>query len=275
MEAQPPPGVVIAPMGIGQVLDGGFTLARRNFRLLATIAAWGLIPGYSLQVLLNLGTYSGGPSGLGMLGGFGAGLISWIASMLAGIAVITACSELVVPSGLGRPTTGRSYREAVSRIPSYLLLGIVAALAMIPLVLLIVTIPLAIYIGIRWAPAWIAVVAERTGPIAALSRGWNLTHHSWWHTAMVLLLAGIALWIIEAVILGVVVGGTVAALGLAIGSERGLPLFAVLVTIGSSLVRVVVEPFGAAIGVVLYYELRARAEGFDLEQRMQQLVLAE
>ena len=37
-------GIVIAPMGIGEVLDAGFTLARRNFRSLATTTAWGGYP---------------------------------------------------------------------------------------------------------------------------------------------------------------------------------------------------------------------------------------
>ena len=42
-------GILIRPMGIGEVLDAGFSLGRNNFRLLVTIAAWGVIPGQALS----------------------------------------------------------------------------------------------------------------------------------------------------------------------------------------------------------------------------------
>ena len=48
-------------------------------------------------------------------------------------------------------------------------------------------------------------------------------------------------------------------------------LGAFLTTLANGVPSVVVEPFSAAIGVVLYFELRARAEGYDLAQRVSQL----
>src|SRR3954469_8208127 len=95
MEEQLARGLVIAPMGIGEVLDGGFTLARRNFRLLGTIAAWGIVPGYALQVLVNLPVYATGEpargSALAAVAGAGGGIIGGIARWVSPLAGVSAC----------------------------------------------------------------------------------------------------------------------------------------------------------------------------------------
>jgi hypothetical protein len=274
MEAPPPSGLVVAPMGIGQVLDSGFTLARRNFRLLARIAAWGMVPGYGLQVLLNLPMYvaTGGDAGRGSalatLSGAGGGIISGISGWLATVAVIYACSRLVVPTEAGPPDPGQAYREAIARVPSFVLLGIIVVLCSIPLIFIF---PLAIYIWVRWSPAFAAIVAERTGPITSLGRGWALTRGSWWHTAMVLFLSGLAIGLVEVATAGVF-GAGVAILAVAVNA---FALSAVLWAIVNALVAIIATPFSAAVATVLYYELRARSEGFDLEQRIVQLAPVE
>ena len=48
---------------------------------------------------------------------------------------------------------------------------------------------------------------------------------------------------------------------------NAMVLAAVVGTFISALVSIITTPFSAAVAVVLYYELRARAEGFDLAQR--------
>jgi hypothetical protein len=275
MDAQPAPGLVIAPMGIGEVLDSAFTLARRNFKLLAKIAAWGIVPGYVLQVAFNLplllasGETTRSTPPFAAFSGAGGGIASGIAGWLATVAVMSACSRLIVPSESGPPTAGWSYREAVSRIPSFILLGIIVGLCSVPLFFLFV-VP-AIYVWVRWSPAFASIIAERTGPITGLGRGWALTRGCFWHTFMVLLLSALAIGIVEMVTAGVF-GATIAILAV---TANALALSAILWAIGNALVTIIATPFSAAVAIVLYYELRARAEGFDLEQRLIQLAPAE
>jgi hypothetical protein len=271
MEAQPPRALIIPPMGVGELLDSAFTLARRHFRLLAIIAAWGLVPGYALQALIVLLAESTfpdeSPTVVSMVAGLIGTVISSVATGLATIAVIVACLRLVSPRGPDLPTASESYREAVSRLPVYIGFVIIIIFAMVPLVLLVVTIPITMYISIRWGLGWIAIVAERSGPINALGRSWAITKGSWWHTLGVLFLAGLAVAIIQGVVIGVI-GALFAILAFAVNITA---LTAVLTAVASIVGGVVSEPLSVAVAVVLYYELRARAEGFDLEQRLQQL----
>ena len=76
-------------------------------------------------------------------------------------------------------------------------------------------------------------------------------------------------------LLQVVVGGIfIAAAGGANLVLQNEALSTILAQIGSVLVAILIEPFSVAMFVVLYYELMARTEGFDLLQRAQQTVAA-
>jgi hypothetical protein len=280
MDAQPERSIVIGPMGIGEVVDRGFTLARRNFRYLAGIGAWGIVIGYVLQSLLSIPLLSmmdsqtidrasaADVAAMGISGTIGA-LIAAVGTGLAGIAITLACVRIVDSAGEVEPfTTGAAYREALGRFLPLIGLGIIIVLASIPLLIIF---PLAIWIWGRWSVSWNAVIIERHGPISALRRSWGLTRRAWWHTVIVLFLAGLAIAIVQ--------GALGAVLGLAVQATVFLlqvPLVtAVLNAITSSALAILVTPFSAAVGVVLYYELRARAEGFDLEQRLIQAAPAE
>jgi hypothetical protein len=108
---------------------------------------------------------------------------------------------------------------------------------------------------------------EGVGPITALRRSWRLTQGVWWHTAVVLLADGLI-----SSVLGGVVGGVAGALGGGLGFLAGNAILSAAVTaVLSTLASLVVQPFTVPIIVVLYYELRARSEGFDLEQRARSL----
>jgi len=262
-------------MGIGEVLDSGFGLARHNFRLLAIIAAWGLVPGYALQGVMSAALYSGASSSssrsaaLATAAGAGSGIISAVAAGLAALAVMAACARLVSRLGGPEPPTAKwAYRIAVSRAPAFLLMGIIVALSVIPALLIL---PLGIYVWIRWTPSFPALLIEGVGPITALGRGWGLTRGAWWHTALVLILAGIAIAVIQFVTAGVL------GIGLAVSFfvMEAPAVSAILSAVMNAMVSIIATPFSAAVAVILYYELRARAEGFDLEQRLMQLAPAE
>ncbi len=271
MDERPTPGIVIGPMGIGEVVDRGITLARRNYRLLAMIAAWAVVPGYAIQAILTAATLSTlSSSSSGSLSAVGSavagtglgGLIAGIASAIASIALVVACGKLVDPKR--EPdvlTPGSVYSAATSRLVPLILLSLIYGATAIPL---FIVFPLGVYVWVRWANAYVIVVLEKQGPIAALGRSWALTRSLWWHTAIVVVIAWVAVTFVEISMAGVL---SLAIQGMAVVLEAPI-IAAVLNAVVQAAVNVTVTPFSVAIAVVLYYELRARTEGYDLEQRM-------
>jgi hypothetical protein len=261
-------GIVIAPMGIGEVLDSGFTLAKRNYRPLAIVGAWGAIPSYAALAI-------GGALGSGSRPSLIA--LSVILSILGGVGVVLmgavvaiACSRLVHRGeNEEQPTENPMnpadlYARAALRLGPMILLGIVCGLLAIPLVILF---PLGIFLFGRWMMAYVVVILESVGPLDALRRSWQLTRGSWWHTVLTALAGGLVTGIVAGV-MGGIVGAVAGILGALTGSAALMTLFA---TVMNGIPTILVEPFSSAILVVLYYELRARSEGFDLSQRVAQM----
>jgi hypothetical protein len=265
-----PPAIVIRPMGVGEVLDGGFTFARNHYKQFVIIGAWGIVPGQVLNalVLAFLGT------GDDVMITATLGLTSLIASVfaafgatLAFFALVLACKQLIDPSTDGPELTPSAlYRASVKRLGSWILftffLTFMAILMLIPF-------PLLIWVFMRWSMSAFSLIAEKTGPIASIRRSWRLTAGAWWHTAAILFITGLIIGILQSVItglfaaLGAIIGG--------IGSSGGIGV--AVSVLGTTLSSVLFTPFSVAIFAVLFYELRARNEGFDLAQRAHQLAL--
>ena len=254
---QPRP-VIIAPSGVGEVLDSGIRLARSNYRLLVTVAAWGVVPAYTLYGLAPL--IPTAPMGGGLVAAVGVGVIAFVLLLsLSSLAVIRACAQLVDPTIAPR-TVEAAYRGALGRLPALFLLSLVLGLAAIPLMIVF---PLGVYLLIRWSQCAVAIGVEQVGAIGAIRRSWQLTERSWWHTCGVQLTASIVTSVLS---------GALGAMFGALGSAAAFFTDSTLISgissaVGSALGTVITVPFSEGVVVVLYYELRARAEGFDLAQR--------
>lgn len=259
-------GIVVAPMGIGEVLDAGFSLAKRHYRPIAIVAAWGIVPSYvafAIAAALGANLYSSRASltALSVILYF----LGMVGLTLASIATAVACSRLIRPPEGGETLDPSDlYATAVFRMWPLFLLYLVWGLFAVPFMILF---PLGIFITVRWSMSYIAVLLEPVGPREALRRSWNLTRSSWWHTAIVFLAGSLITGIMTYVPMAIL-GLVGAALSALTGFE---PLSGLVATLGTSVAVVVAEPFSAAIFVVLYYELRARSEGFDLSQRVSRL----
>lgn len=263
--------ISIRPMGVGEVLDAGFSLARRHFRLLAMVVAWGIVPGQALSAvaLLLLAGFQNvmitATLGVASLVG---NVISAFGSTLAFFAVTIACARLVDPSSSSVPLqVGPLYRAALRCLWRWVLFSLMLVVLALPLIILF---PLGIYLLFRWAVAGVVLIVERTGPIRSLKRSWSLTAQNWWHTCIVMIVMGIVMSVLQSV-----VGGLVGLSAVLIGESTGVAAVTVLGALSTSLAGVIFTPFSVAIYCVLYYELRARSEGFDLEQRAHQLIPGE
>lgn len=116
---------------------------------------------------------------------------------------------------------------------------------------------IAAWLGVRWFCAAHAVVIEGKGPIAGLGRSWNLVTGSWWRVL------GIGLVIaIIAILAAIVISAPVGIIGgLALGGGSG----ALVTTLGGAVASALVTPFIYAAVTLIYFDLRVRKEGFDLD----------
>jgi hypothetical protein len=136
-----------------------------------------------------------------------------------------------------------SYRFALGRVwPLLAVLVSTWLLTMLGLVLFVVP---GIVVGVLLAVSVPALVVEGLGARAALLRSWSLVGGRWWHTFGTLLLA----WLL---------------LGLAVNLVVRAPADAgggwLVQTVVQGLAVILVTPFAALVGVVLYRDLRARQE---------------
>jgi hypothetical protein len=118
----------------------------------------------------------------------------------------------------------------------------------------------------RWVAAPTLVVAEELGPVAALSRSWQLTRHNLWRVFGYLVL----LAIFNFVVLGLPMGVLQWLLIFALTTQWYAWLSGLLIGL-SYLLNVLWVPFLVLALVLLYFDLRVRNESLDLEMRVRQL----
>ena len=117
------------------------------------------------------------------------------------------------------------------------------------------------YIGMAFVMALFVPVApiigvEGTGVVEALRRSIRLTRARYFPTLGIALLMGVVSWLLANAL-----SALPQALAAWVGFEDGWPLLA----LGSIIAQIVVLPFVASATVLLYFDLRVRTEGLDLE----------
>ena len=120
-------------------------------------------------------------------------------------------------------------------------------------------------LAIRWTFFTQTIVLEDLGGVAGIRRSWRLTKGSFWRVAGILFLLCIFIYILTVIPTSAIQFGATA---LFFGS---LLLPTVLNSIVATLVTMVTEPLQYAVLTLLYYDLRVRKEGFDLEMLMQHM----
>ena len=130
-------------------------------------------------------------------------------------------------------------------------------------ILLVITgLAVVIWIGVHWFAAAYAVVLEGKGPIAGLGRSWNLVRGSWWRVLGITLLVGI-IAIFAGFVIALPVGVIVGLALWAAGAEGAV--WTLIGSLPGAVATVLVTPFAYIAGVLLYFDLRVRKEGFDLD----------
>jgi hypothetical protein len=280
----------LRPMNLAALLDTAFALYRRHFALLAGISVILGIPEAILNALISALTFSravtqSSPGSIHFTSlTSGAPGITGLVSAAFGIIITGAIAFAVSRIYLSEPVTVESAYRGVGRsgflrligavllgaligilvflIPAVLLItGVVAGFALldgVAVILFFAAILAGIYLFVMWQFVPQAIVVEGHGIVDAFRRSWHLVEGTWWRVFAIYLVLTIMVGI-----LGSIVGGIAGGILAVSGGDRGAIFLAQVI---AQFVTVLITPFQLCAMTLLFFDLRIRKEGFDLEQ---------
>jgi len=260
--------VDLRPMTLGEVLDRTFTLYRENFLLFVGIMA---LPSL-LTLIFNFGTLlitrsptsgssphlpSAGVVGGIFLGAIGGALLLVLTVGVAHAATVSAVSDLY----LGRATSvADSYARAKGSILIVIAILIMSGLAtLVGFIFLIIP---GIYLACRLAVSVPVAIVEKESPAASMERSMELTKDYAWQMFLLLLLVGILQWVVSALVQAPTMLLTISAAVAKQQPSMGVTVYSYLAGFVS---QVVVGPVGTISASLMYFNLRVRKEGFDIQ----------
>jgi len=271
------PSTQLRPLGIGEILDAAFKLYARNFKTLSLCAAVVAVPMSVLTTLVLASTNENAfqPISFDFTAPTGAGEIEDPAAFFAGQGVIVlitalgtllatgACFRAVSAAYLGSDSTWRqSLGFAARRLHSLVWVSVLVVLATIVGLLMC-------FVGAFWIYFMLGVVTpvllvEDVRGRGALKRSWRLVKDKFWHTTGALVVGIMITGALTSIFSLVIVALTF------VGPENEL-LNATLQTLLNAVANTLALPFGAVVLAIVYFDLRVRKEGFDLELLAQRI----
>jgi len=270
------------PQSIGQVLDSGFRLFQVSLVRSLVYAALAMIAGQLHAIVYLL-------SGRQIPGLGGAVSGGYVLLYLVGVVLMLLLYGLVMLRQHGTATRrplplNLELSEALRRLPAYLGMSVITILLFVvggvivgvaygivkmtggspmPVVITaaVVTIPL-VYLFTPLMTAAPAVLLDRKGPFEAIRYAFRLVSGNWWRTTAIYTVAAVVLIVFYFVIMifAAFLLPLLGAADLAVFTAASAVMYMVLGSIGL--------PFGTAILIATYGELKVRKEGLDLEQRV-------
>ncbi|UCC95791.1 MAG: hypothetical protein JSW40_03340 [Candidatus Omnitrophota bacterium] len=263
----------LRPMEIGDILDSAFRLYKNNFakfiHIMAPIYILGFIAGVIYQqAIATLGLPGRGAAlniGFGVVGvGFSAlfGLISWILKFVA----VGALVHSVSASYLGEDIR---YNEAYKRVwrQFWPLVGVgflAGLMIFIGKVMLIIPgIVLAVFLSLVAH----VMVLEKEGVGGSIGRSFELVAYSFWKTFLVCLVAYVIILVVSgAAYLPFFIWGMIRSFSIGSMHQFQYPLGIQILQIAiTNFIELLTAPFWMVALTLLYYDIRIRKEGFDLE----------
>jgi hypothetical protein len=282
----------LRPLAVGEILDLAIKIYRARFKVLAKAVALVVGPVFLLGALIQISALPDissnpfDPSGFSSPGdgGFGdetpsttpfdspfsnndvdggdlaaflaATLLTTLLSYLATQLATAASFKIVAGAYLEEePDWKGSLRFARSKLRSLIWLSIVLGF-MLFLGFIACIIP-GLYFYIAWTVAVPVLLFEDIRGRKALKRSRQLVKGRGWPIAATVLVSTILSFIVTGIITGVVTGVAT------IGDNNAVNVL--VQSVGQITASVLTTPFAAAVIAVIYFDLRVRKEGFDLE----------
>ena len=259
----------LRPLGVGEIHDVAIKIYRARFGTLVKAVSVVLGPVFVLAGAIRLSVPSDDDlfetTQPGATPQFEADEL-W--AFLAGTVLITLLAFIAAQVATGacfkavggayfdeQPDWRQSLRFAQAHLGSLLWLSIVLVVLLVPAVLACV-VP-GVYLYVAWGVATPVLLLEEVRGRKALKRSRALVKGRWWPTLAVLLLVAIMSGIVQLLFLGLAAGVVSVS-----GNEVAQ---AVADAVGQTVSSALTTPLSAAVLTVLYFDLRVRKEGFDIE----------
>jgi hypothetical protein len=252
----------LRPLSVGEMLDAGFRLFRHRF---GTLVACVVVPIVPLTILGTIVIASTDPNAYDVNApatetgtSFAGFAISLILQSAGAALAVAACFKAISAAYLGEranwsDSLGYAFRRFIPLIITYILVLLISIPGFFLLIL-----P-GIWLSVKLCMAFPSVIFERANPFRAIGRSWKLTRDNWWRvfgTLVVVFLIALVVNFALSAVLGIVAAGSDSISEVA---------FALLSTIITLLTYMLTYPLWAAVMTVMYYDLRVRNEGFDLQ----------
>ncbi len=270
-DSQPVP--VLRPLGMADILDAALRLYRQNFGPFLGITAIVFVP---VAILQTVGAFfmgqSMGPNGEGSEVQMGALIVFGVfmaGSVLVYLLAMPVCqgalSIAVARRYLGQPVTVADAYQMISDRWATLLAGVMIVGLMTAVGTLLCLIP-GIFLGTLFMFVTPVIAVERAPLMEALRRSRDLVTGHWWRCFGTYLLLSMLIQLVAGAVVYPVTFLSAFLLmernpGLAQALNQGLSMAA----------STLVQPVQMIGLVLLYYDLRVRKEGFDLELLAQNL----
>ncbi len=251
----------LRPLGVSEILDGAVHLVWRNARAALAIAIPFAVVRAGLGAWLAYATIESKD----------AVTIATIAALLLGVLFGAVLTGLLAPM-FSRDLLGTriSARESLHRVGRrvWALVGLGMVVTVGEGAGLAACLVGGVWLWGIWAVASPALVLERTGVRAALSRSVALVRGMFWRVWGIRALG----WVLTSV-LGVLISLPFQALASYISSTNPFDespsvsqpaLYVTILAVGTILSAALLQPIGAAIDVLIYSDLRMRKEGMDI-----------
>jgi hypothetical protein len=271
----------VRPLGVGEILDAGIKVYLRNARTLMGLAAAVTIPIQAIAAVVLLSIVSNSDQVPNTFRAFsstastttsnsaatlGANAVLLVVELLGTWLTTAACVKAVSDLYLGQPTDfAASLRFAARRLLPYLAMQVLYLLGlMLAFIALIVP---GIWLYAAWSVSVPALLIERLGPARALKRSQQLVKGRWAPTAGVLLVATVMTGLISGAFQALLVGAAF------LPGTPPVLVGVAAVTLAGAVSAIIVTPFAATVWTILYYDLRVRREGYDVQMLAEQLGL--
>jgi hypothetical protein len=282
----------LRPLGFGEILDGAFSLYRRNlttFLITALLPVAALVVGGAIMAVLT-GTGSEAAAGIGA---FGLAILLLLSVMVQWGALVHQASQSFIAQPIDVKEAVRTGVRSMFTLlgsafvanvgMSFVMLGGFLVMALVGAVVGALAAPaLSIVLGAGLifgvifvnvggaavlAGAGPAVIVEGRGPVEALSRSVELLRGAFWRTVGLVMVTATIVYlpIIAVAFVSGLTEGVSGAEGGAAEAGAGIVILAVAIA---------AAPFIACVFVLAYYDRRVRTEALDVQLMTESLALA-
>ncbi len=265
----------LRPLSLGEILDVSIKICLTHWRTLLKAVLVVVVPVQVVSTIVNADytaeSFDFGTSStqtpeesLEQFNQYLGGLaIAGVLQLLAVLLAFAVCFRAIAQAYLGAQTDWRSsLSHAFGLVPSLLLLMLLYGLGLL-LGFMLLILP-GIWLSVAWAFALPALLVEGLRGRKALGRSFGLVKGRWWRTFAVIVIGLILATIVSTLVQAVFV------VGIFVGEDNDV-LVLVLSAIAGIVGLAVTTPFQAALLTVVYFDLRVRKEGFDLELLAQEI----